>query len=282
MERRDGGLATLAGASSLLLVGAGKMGGAMLDRWLAGLLPASAVAVLDPMIDEHRRGELVSRGVTLASEPAELENGAFGILVLAVKPQAMASVLPAVAPLAGPATTVLSIAAGTKLAQLQAAFPAGQPVVRAMPNTPAQIGLGMSVAVADPNVPAEGRAAIDALLAAIGEVAWVEDEGLIDSVTAVSGSGPAYVFLLAECLAEAGRQAGLPAELAAQLARQTVVGAGALLGASPFSAAKLREDVTSPNGTTAAALAMLMAEDGLQPLLTRAVEAARRRSVELG
>jgi pyrroline-5-carboxylate reductase len=151
-----------------------------------------------------------------------------------------------------------------------------------MPNTPAQVGMGMTAAIANALVREAQRAVVDALLAAIGKVAWLDDESQMDAVTAVSGSGPAYVFLLAECLAEAGRKAGLPADIADLLARQTVAGAGALLGDSPLPPATLRTNVTSPKGTTAEALAVLMAEDGLQPLMTRAVEAAKRRSIELG
>ena len=154
--------------------------------------------------------------------------------------------------------------------------------MRAMPNTPAQVGEGMTVALGNRALDEDGRAVVGALFAAIGQVAWIDDETLMDAVTAVSGSGPAYVFLLAECLAEAGRAAGLPADLAARLARQTIVGGGALLARSPLDAATLRQNVTSPNGTTAAALGVLMAVDGLQPLLSRAVAAAKARSVELG
>jgi len=153
--------------------------------------------------------------------------------------------------------------------------------VRAMPNTPAAIGKGISVLAAAPEVSPVQRQVCDVLMAAVGQVAWVEDESLIDAVTAVSGSGPAYVFLLAETLAEAGRSAGLPPELAAQLARATVAGSGALLEQSPESAATLRQNVTSPNGTTAAALNVLMSDKGLQPLMTAAVDAATKRSREL-
>ena len=151
-----------------------------------------------------------------------------------------------------------------------------------MPNTPAQVGMSMTVAVPNANVTNAERDVVEELLRAIGKLAWIDDEALIDAVTAVSGSGPAYVFLLAECLAEAAREAGLPDDLAELLARQTVAGAGALLAASPLSPAVLRKNVTSPGGTTAAALSVLMADDGLQPLLTRAVEAAKKRSIELG
>ncbi len=267
-------------AAPLLLVGAGKMGGAMLDRWLALGLPGPAVTIVDPYLDDARRAELAGRGVRFA---AEAEDGmAPAVLVLAVKPQSMADLLPKVAPATGPATIVVSIAAGTSLGTIAAAFPAGQPVVRVMPNTPAQVGAGMSAAFANAGVDEAGRATVGALLGAVGDVAWLEDEGHLDAVTAVSGSGPAYVFLLAECLAAAGREAGLPGDLAERLARQTVIGGGALLAESPLPAGRLRENVTSPNGTTAAALAVLMAPDGLQPRLTRAVAAAKARSIELG
>ncbi|MGQ7792699.1 pyrroline-5-carboxylate reductase [Faunimonas sp. B44] len=267
-------------AAPLLLVGAGKMGGAMLDRWLALGLPGPAVTIVDPHLDGARRAELAGLGVRFADEADE--GMAPAVLVLAVKPQSMADVLPKAAPAAGPATLVVSIAAGTGMGTIAAAFPAGQPVVRVMPNTPAQIGAGMSAAFANDNVDEAGRAVVGALLGAVGAVEWLDDEGHLDAVTAVSGSGPAYVFLLAECLAVAGREAGLPADLAERLARQTVIGGGALLAESTLPAGRLRENVTSPNGTTAAALAVLMADDGLQPLLTRAVAAAKARSIELG
>lgn len=272
----------LEGAEPLLLVGAGKMGGAMLDGWIARGLDPRQVAILDPFLDEQRRAELIGRGVRHASQADDLGGLAFKAVVLAVKPQSMSDVLPAIAPLAHGETVVMSIAAGLRLATLQAPFGPGQPVVRAMPNTPAQVGQAMSVAVPNRHVSAAQKKVVEALLAAIGKVAWVEDESLLDAVTAVSGSGPAYVFLLAECLAEAGRRAGLPADLADLLGRQTVVGAGALLADSPLPPAVLRQNVTSPKGTTAAALSVLMAEGGLQPLMERAVEAARKRSIELG
>lgn len=269
----------LADGGRLLLVGAGKMGGAMLDRWLASGLDPDRVAVLDPFLSEARAAELTARRVPVhRTPPAET----FDILMLAVKPQSMAETLPLVAPLAAPDALVVSVAAGIRITTLAAAFGDGRHIVRVMPNTPAQIGKGISVAVAAGRMDRRRRAAVEALLNAVGESAWVEDEALIDAVTAVSGSGPAYVFLLAECLARAGEQVGLPPDLAERLARQTVVGGGALLAASSDSAAQLRENVTSPNGTTAAALGVLMAPDGLEPLLARAVEAARKRSVELG
>jgi pyrroline-5-carboxylate reductase len=272
----------LGGSAPLLLVGAGKMGGAMLERWLEhGLKPADVI-VVDPGIEEQRRAALAAAGVTILASAAEAGGRAYGLILLAVKPQSMAEALPKVEPLAAAGTTIVSIAAGVRLARLEAAFPAGQAIVRAMPNTPAQIGVGVSVALANAGVSDTQRRAVHELLAAIGKVAWIADEELMDAVTAVSGSGPAYVFLLAECLAAAGARAGLPDDLAALLARETVAGAGALMAASPLTPETLRQNVTSPGGTTAAALSVLMADDGLRPLLVRAVEAAKRRSVELG
>lgn len=272
----------IAGAQPLLLVGAGKMGGAMLDRWLASGLDPSEVTILDPYLEGDRWAELARSGTATARSFAEAADRAYKIMVLAVKPQSMAEALKQVRALAASDTTILSIAAGVRLATLAAGFAAQQPIVRAMPNTPAQVGMSMTVAVANGNVTPAGRAVIDQLLSAIGALAWIDDEALIDAVTAVSGSGPAYVFLLAEYLAEAARRVGLPEHLAELLARQTVAGSGALLAASPLPPSTLRKNVTSPAGTTAAALDVLMAENGLQPLLTRAVEAAKKRSIELG
>jgi pyrroline-5-carboxylate reductase len=203
-----------------------------------------------------------------------------GIVVLAIKPQIMGDALPGLRAMIGAETTILSIAAGTTLANLEAGLgPAA--IVRAMPNTPAQVGRGITAAVANQRVSPEARALVTDLLKAVGDVAWVDAEAQIDAVTAVSGSGPAYVFLFAECLAEAAIEAGLPPELAARFARATVAGAGELLYRSDLPPATLRTNVTSPGGTTAAALGVLMAEDGLGPLLARAVAAAKKRSEEL-
>lgn len=272
----------ITGAGPLLLVGAGKMGGAMLERWLESGMDPGDATVLDPYLEESRRAALLASRIAVRQNVAEAEGRSYKVIVLAVKPQSMEQTLGAVAPLASPETAIVSIAAGIRLESLQSFFQKGQPVVRAMPNIPAQLGQGMTVALANAQVSDNQRACIDALLAAVGRVAWIDDEALLDAVTAVSGSGPAYVFLLAECLGEAARRAGLPGDLADLLARQTVAGAGALLATSPLPPASLRQNVTSPGGTTAAALSVLMAEDGLQPLLTRAVEAAKKRSAELG
>lgn len=270
---------TLSTISSLVLVGAGKMGGAMLSGWLDRGLPASVVTVIEPSPAPELTELAHARRFRLAASASDVD-GPAGVLVIAVKPQMMASVLAGLAPVTGPRTIVMSVAAGTTLATLGAALGAG-PAARVMPNTPAQVGMGMSVGVGNTALGSGERAVVTALMDAVGRTAWVDDESLMDAVTAVSGSGPAYVFLLAEAMAEAGRKAGLPADLAALLARQTVAGAGALLAASPLEAAVLRKNVTSPGGTTAAALAILLAENGIQPLVDLAVDAAARRSREL-
>jgi pyrroline-5-carboxylate reductase len=262
----------------VLLVGAGKMGGAMLEGWLElGLEPAKA-AVIDPGPPPEVAAMLASRGVALNP----LNGGPPAVMLLAVKPQVAADVLAKVAPLAGPQTLVVSVMAGKTLGFLEAAFAPGTAVVRSIPNTPAAIGRGMTVAVPNADVTPEQMSIADALLRSTGGVEWVDDEALIDVATAVSGSGPAYVFLLAEALAEAGAKAGLPADLADRIARATVSGAGELIARSGIDPAQLRRNVTSPNGTTAAALAILMDETkGFGPLLTEAVAAAARRSREL-
>ena len=203
------------------------------------------------------------------------------VILLAVKPQIMEETFPSLARLAGPSTVILSVAAGRTIASFERHLPKGSAVIRSIPNTPAAIGRGITVAVANRHVTARQRQIAEALLSAVGEVAFVEDEALIDPVTAVSGSGPAYVFLLAECLAEAGVKAGLAPELAARLARATVSGAGELMHLSPLQPAQLRRNVTSPNGTTAAALEVLMGEPGLADLMARAVAAATKRGRQL-
>jgi pyrroline-5-carboxylate reductase len=203
------------------------------------------------------------------------------IVVLAVKPQIMNDVLPKLAPLIQSSTVVLSIAAGRTLANLASHLPDGTAVVRAMPNTPAAVGRGITVACANAAVSRDQVLQCTMLLEAVGEVVFLDDEALLDAATPVSGSGPAYVFLLAECLAEAGEEAGLPPELAARLARETVAGAGELLHRSDLTPAELRTNVTSPKGVTAEALKVLMAKDGFADLLKRAVKKAAKRSREL-
>jgi pyrroline-5-carboxylate reductase len=263
-------------SGTILLAGAGKMGGAMLSGWLARGLDATHVVVIEPHPSDDIRA-LISKGIRLNPSPGDL--GSVATLVVALKPQTFRDAGPGLKAFAGSSTLVLSIMAGTPIAAIEQAC--GGSVVRAMPNTPAAIGRGITVAVAAKQVSAAQRATADALLRATGSVQWIDDEALMDAVTAVSGSGPAYVFLLAEELARAGVAAGLPAALAETLARETVAGSGELLHRSDFSAATLRQNVTSPGGTTAAALGVLMGPDGLQQIMTRAVAEATRRSREL-
>jgi pyrroline-5-carboxylate reductase len=248
----------------------------MLTGWLAQGLDAERVVVIEPQPSAEINA-LAAKGIRL--NPSVEDTGAVDTLVVAVKPQSFREAGAALKQFVGSSTLVVSIMAGTTIAALEEVC--GGRVVRAMPNTPAAIGRGITVAVAAKNVSAAQRTTADALLRATGSVEWVDDESLMDAVTAVSGSGPAYVFLLAEELARAGIEAGLPAELATKLARQTVAGSGELLHRSELTSATLRQNVTSPGGTTAAALEVLMGEDGMQPLMIRAVAAATKRSKEL-
>ena len=267
-------LAQLSG--TIVLAGAGKMGGSLLTGWLAQGLDGCNVAVLEPAPSDDIAA-LTERGVRFNAAPQDL--GTVDALVIAVKPQMFREAAAQLNAYVSPSTLVVSIMAGITVSALQGAT--GGAVVRAMPNTPAAIGRGITVAVAAAEVSAAQRSTADALLRATGAVEWVDDEQLIDAVTAVSGSGPAYVFLLAEELSRAGVEAGLPEQLAMKLARATVAGSGELLHRSELDAATLRKNVTSPNGTTAAALDVLMADDGLRPLMIRAVAAAKKRSEEL-
>ena len=263
----------------LALVGGGRMGSAMLAGWLDKGLAASAIVVVEP--DDEAAGRIRDNHpeITIVSDAAHMDR-APSVVVLAVKPQTMAAVLPTVA--AYPDALFLSIAAGKTLATFSEALGADAAIVRAMPNTPAAIGKGITVCVAGSTATEVQRALCTTLLEAVGTVAWIDNERLMDAVTALSGSGPAYVFYLIECMAAAGQAVGLPPELADMLARQTVAGAGALVEASETeSTATLRRNVTSPNGTTEAALNVLMGENGLAPLLRHAIEAAARRSKEL-
>lgn len=264
----------------VVLVGAGKMGGAMLEGWLKLGLPPRRTVVLDPNLRPEVAAELTAKGARPNPDFSDIEKPA--VVVLAVKPQVAPVVLATVRALVAPGTLVVSIMAGRTLDFISEALPNGTAVVRTIPNTPAAIGQGITVAVPNRQVSADDRAVTDALLSALGPVEWIEDEALMDAATAVSGSGPAYVFLLAEALAAAGAAAGLPADLAKRLARATVAGSGALMIQSGTEAATLRENVTSPAGTTAAALGVLMDEArGFGPLLTEAVAAATTRSKEL-
>ena len=265
-------------SGTLVLVGAGKMGGAMLDGWLRLGFTRERIVILEPRPSPDIEAA-TKLGVRLNPPADAIREVAF--IVVAIKPQEAAGVVPTLKPLAGPGALVISIMAGKTLAFLEGALGADTAIVRAMPNTPAAIGRGITVGVPNAKVTANQKTLAHRLLAAIGAVEWVEDEALIDAVTAVSGSGPAYVFLLAESLARAGAAAGLPADLAARLARATVSGSGELLHRSSLEAATLRQNVTSPGGTTAAALGVLMAVGGLDPLMVKAVAAATKRSREL-
>ena len=260
----------------ILLVGCGRMGSAMLSGWREqGLAPSVAV---DPA---PAAGPLGGPDLTLVADAAAIPNGfAPAAVVLAVKPQNAAATLPAYAHFA-PNTVFLSIMAGRTMAGVGSSIGASAAIVRAMPNTPAAVRQGVTVACPGPGVSAQQKALCDRLLQAIGKVAWVEDEALLDPVTAVSGSGPAYVFLLAELMEQAAIEQGIPPDLARLLARQTVAGSGALLAASPDDASALRIAVTSPGGTTAAALSVLMNPDAWPTAMSQAIAAATRRSREL-
>jgi pyrroline-5-carboxylate reductase len=261
----------------LVLVGAGKMGGALLDGWLRSGLDPEKVAVIEPN-PAPQIAALADRGVRLNPDATALTG--VSAVVIAVKPQIADQVMAAIAPMIGASTLVVSIMAGRTLQFLSGSLKTASALVRAMPNTPAAIGRGITVAVPLRASDAQ-RDLAHRLLASTGIVAWVEDETLMDAVTAVSGSGPAYVFLLAEALAQAGAAAGLPQPLAEKLARETVAGAGELLHRSALDAATLRENVTSPGGTTAAALDVLMGKDGLAMIMKKAVAAATERSRKL-
>jgi pyrroline-5-carboxylate reductase len=260
----------------ILLVGCGRMGSAMLSGWREqGLAPSVTV---DPA---PSTGAFAGPDMTVVADAAAIPDGfSPAALVLAVKPQNAAATLPAYARFA-PNIVFLSIMAGRTIAGVGSAIGASAAIVRAMPNTPAAVRQGVTVACPGPGVSAQQRALCDRLLQAIGKVAWVEDEALLDPVTAVSGSGPAYVFLLAELMEQAAIEQGIPPDLARLLTRQTVTGSGALLAASPDDASALRVAVTSPGGTTAAALSVLMNPDAWPIAMSQAINAATRRSREL-
>jgi pyrroline-5-carboxylate reductase len=262
---------------TLLLIGAGKMGGAMLEGWLRQGMPPANVAVIDPYPSDRMRA-LAEEGLRLG--PAAPD--AADVVVLATKPQTLDSAAEALQGAIGPQSLLISVVAGKTIANLRERAPEARAIVRAMPNTPAAVGRGITGCAASPETSERQRVLATELLRSIGRVEWVESEDLIDAVTALSGSGPAYVFHLVEAMAAAGARAGLPADLAMRLARATVEGAGELMHREPETPASvLRQNVTSPGGTTAAALAVLMAEDGLGPLMDKAVAAAKRRAGEL-
>ncbi len=259
----------------LVLLGCGKMGSAMLEGWLAGGLDPASVHVIDPVPSDWLKAQGVHLNAALPDAPA--------ILVVAVKPQMMDAAVPQAATMGGGNTVVLSIAAGTTIAHFETAFGSDTPIIRAMPNTPAAIGKGITALIGNAHVSEAQLALAETLLAAVGKTVRLSDESQMDAVTALSGSGPAYVFHLIETMAAAGVTQGLPEDLAMQLALTTVSGAGALAEASEDDPTRLRINVTSPNGTTQAALEVLMDEDsGFPSLLNRAIKAAADRSRELG
>ena len=268
--------------TKLVLVGCGNMGYAMLAGWCgSGRIDANEIVVVEPVNALRQRAEEL--GVTALSAFEDIPQEAKpSLIVFAVKPQMMAVVVPAYQQFVDAGATVVSIAAGTRIAFFEKVFGPGTPVIRCMPNTPAAIGAGMMVTTTNTNVSPETSRFVDNLLSASGEVASVEDENMMDAVTAVSGSGPAYVFHFIESLTSAGIDAGLPPDTAAKLAGQTVLGAAMLAAQSTETPSTLRERVTSPNGTTAAALSVLMGNDRMKKMVSEAVNAARRRSIELG
>ena len=264
----------------LLLAGCGNMGAALLQGWINAGVPANAIRIIEPSGADRAVAAGASAAQVFAEAPSD------GIIpraiVLAVKPQIIGTVTPALRPLIGPDTVVISIAAGTTLKTLAELTGGHTRLIRSMPNTPAAVGRGATVMVARAEVSAEERALTKTLLSAVGSAYEVEDEAHMDAVTALSGSGPAYVFYMIECLARAGAELGLPADLALDLARDTVAGAGELALRSREDPSTLRVQVTSPNGTTAAGLGVLMSEQGLSPLIRATLTAAADRSRELG
>ncbi len=268
-------------AGPLLLVGCGKMGTALLRGWIDQGLSGDRIVVVEPAAATLGT---VGRdhGVRIVPDARDVPGDmAFRVILFAVKPQMMAAVLPHYVDLVGTSTMVMSIAAGTKVGCFEDVFGQATPVVRAMPNTPAAIGKGVTALFANGQVDDDRRALAQDLMAAVGAVHWAEDESQMHAITAMSGGGPAYVFLLIETLAKAGMASGLPEKLAWPMARATVIGSGALAEASEEPVETLRQNVTSPGGTTQAALEVLTAADGIQPLFDRAIAAATRRSSEL-
>ena len=263
------------GRRGLVLLGCGKMGSAMLAGWLENGLTPGAVWILEPEPSEWLSGLGAHLNEGVPDNPA--------IALVAVKPQAMGKALPLLAGLGNGSTLFISVAAGTPISSLEEVLGAKSAIVRAMPNTPAAVGKGITAIVGNGVAKAEDMNMAETLLSAVGQVVRLPNEGLMDAVTAVSGSGPAYVFHLIEALAAAGAAEGLPEDLAMQLAKATVAGAGALADAADESASQLRANVTSPGGTTAAALNVLMDERrGFPAVLRDAVKAAADRSRELG
>jgi pyrroline-5-carboxylate reductase len=264
---------------TLVLAGVGKMGGAMLEGWLkVGADPKKIVAI-DPKPPQEVL-DLLARHSIRHNPPITSITDA-EVIIIAVKPQVMEDVLPILVSLKSSHPLILSVAAGKTIATFAKHFGSDAAIIRTIPNTPAAIGRGITAMNANPNVSKSQMELANALLSSTGEVVTVTEESMIDLITAVSGSGPAYIFYLTECMAAAGEKIGLPPALAMQLARATVAGSGELMRQSGIDAATLRQNVTSPNGTTYAALQVLMADDGMKPLFEKAITAAAKRSKEL-
>jgi len=266
-------------SGALLLVGAGRMGGALLKGWLAR--KAGSVIVIEPRPSAALRALAKKKAINLLASAADVGTKKIAVCLVALKPQILKHEAGSLAPFARSGTLMISVAAGTHTKFLFQVWGKKARIVRAMPNTPGAIGQGISGLFAAPGTTKADKKNAEALLSALGQTIWVAKEDLIDSVTAVSGSGPAYLFLMAEAMTEAGIAEGLPRDQAEKLARATVAGAGALLAQDPSPASQLREAVTSPHGTTEAALKVLMAKNGLMPLMKRAIHAARKRAEEL-
>ncbi|MBC8037660.1 MAG: pyrroline-5-carboxylate reductase [Rhizobiales bacterium] len=264
---------------TLVLVGAGKMGGAMLEGWLKSGADPKKIVALDPSPPPEVKTLIEKAAVRWNPAIASITDAE--VIIVALKPQAMEDVLPGVITLGASKPLIISVAAGKTIASFERHFGNTAAIIRTIPNTPAAVGRGITAMAANPHVSPAQLQLARALLSAVGEVVTVDSEAMIDAATAVSGSGPAYVFYLTECLAAAGAKAGLPAALAMQLARATVAGAGELMRLSGQPAATLRENVTSFKGTTHAALEVLMADNGMQPLFDEAIAAATKRSREL-
>lgn len=260
--------------NGLVLLGCGKMGSAMLQGWLSDGLPASSVYVQDPYPSEWVKSTGVHVNADLPAKPA--------IVLIAVKPQMMADALPVLQEMGNGETVFLSVAAGVSIANYEDILGMQTPIIRAMPNTPAAVGKGITAIIGNKHASTEMLGLADQLLSAVGQVVRLDSESQMDAVTGVSGSGPAYVFHMIECLAAAGEQQGLSPDLALQLAKATVAGSGALAEEADESPTQLRINVTSPNGTTQAGLEKLMgAEHGLASLIRATVKAAAERSKEL-
>ncbi|WP_322866431.1 pyrroline-5-carboxylate reductase [Aquicoccus sp. G2-2] len=262
-------------SKGLVLLGCGKMGSAMLSGWLDSGVPADSVHVLDPAPSDWLKTTGAHLNQPLPAAPA--------VVLVAVKPQMMQAALPTLQPLGNGSTLFLSVAAGTPIAAYESVLGGSTPIIRAMPNTPAAVGRGITAIIGNTHASAAQLDLAESLLCAVGEVVRLESETQMDAVTGLSGSGPAYVFHLIECMARAGEAQGLGADLALQLARATVAGAGALAMQAAETPSQLRVNVTSPNGTTQAGLEVLMDEsNGLPPLIAKTVAAATNRSKELG